>query len=66
MSRRNAKLAIIHDLQCKQSSSSLTKKDLTIIVSALRTMDKTKFTKRDNQDYESLLMYLTKLAYSKK
>lgn len=66
MSRRNAKLAIIHDLQCKQSSASLTKKDLTIIVSALRTMDKTKFTKRDNQDYESLLMYLTKLAYSKK
>ena len=63
MSRRNAKLAIIHDLQCKHGSAILTKKDLSIIVTALRAMDKTNFTKRDNQDYNLLLNYLVNLTY---
>lgn len=35
MSRAKAKLAIIHDLQCKQSDWILTKKDCDMIANAL-------------------------------
>lgn len=66
MSRRNAKLARIIDLQCKQSSATLTKKDLTLIVQGLRELDKSKFTSRDFLEYENLVKYLSNLAYSKK
>lgn len=64
MSRRNANFASIHDLRGYCSDAILTKKDLTLIVTALRNMDKTSFTKRDNSDYNKLVTYLTKLTYS--
>lgn len=65
MSRRNAKLAIIHDLQCKQRDMTLTKRDLVIIVNALRNIDTTKFTERDIREYHSLIRCLSRLAYTK-
>lgn len=40
MSRRNAKFATIHDLQCHMSDCTLTKRDLEFIVRGLREMDK--------------------------
>jgi hypothetical protein len=65
MSRRNAKLAIIHDLQCKQSDMTLTKRDLVIIINALRNIDTTNFTERDLREYYSLIRCLSHLAYTK-
>lgn len=65
MSRRNAKFARIHDLQCHLSDCTLTKRDLEFIVRGLREMDKSNFTNRDLSDYDKLLKYLVRLAYSK-
>lgn len=65
MSRRNAKLAIIHDLQCKQSDMILTKRDLVVIINALRNTDITKFTERDVREFYSLMRGLSHLAYTK-
>lgn len=65
MSRRNARLAIIHDLQCKQSDCTLTKKDLVWIVTSLRQMDKTNFSERDLIEYNLLETYLSHLTYGK-
>ena len=64
MSRRNAKFATIHDLQGRYSDATLTKKDLTLIVTGLKTMDKSSFTKRDNSDYKKLLTYLSLLTFN--
>jgi hypothetical protein len=64
MSRRNAKFATIHDLQGRCSDAVLTKKDLTLIVNGLRTMDKSSFTKRDTNDYNKLLTYLSNLIFN--
>jgi hypothetical protein len=64
MSRRNAKIATIHDLQGKYSDAILSKKDLTLIVNGLRTMDKSSFTERDANDYKKLLAYLSLLAFN--
>lgn len=64
MSRRNAKFATIHDLQGRYSDVTLTKKDLTLIVTGLRTMDKSSFTERDNSDYKKLLTYLSLLTFN--
>lgn len=64
MSRRNAKFATIHDLQGRYSDATLTKKDLTLIVNGLRTMDKSSFTERDNSDYKKLLTYLSLLTFN--
>lgn len=65
MSRRNAKLAILHDLQCHMSDCTLTKKDLEFIVRGLRTLDKSKFTERDLKELESLTLYFSHLTYGK-
>jgi hypothetical protein len=65
MSRRNAKLAIIHDLQCKQGDLILTKRDLVIIINALRNIDTTNFTERDLREYYSLIRCLSHLTYTK-
>lgn len=62
MSRRNAKFAMISDLQCKVGNSTLTKKDLDILVKALRQMDKSQFSKRDMIDYNNLLTYLSRIG----
>lgn len=61
MSRRNAKLAHIKDLQCKHGEATLTKKDLQWIVDGLRLLDKTNFTERDTCEYNQLLQYLVNL-----
>ena len=62
MSRRNAKFAVISDLQCKVVNSTLTKKDLDILVKALRQMDKSQFSKRDMIDYNNLVTYLSRIG----
>ena len=64
MSRRNAKFATIHDLQGRYSDATLTKKDLTLIVTGLITMDKSSFTERDTNDYKKLLTYLSLLTFN--
>lgn len=64
MSRRNAKFATIHDLQGRYSDATLTKKDLTLIVTGLIAMDKSSFTERDNSDYKKLLTYLSLLTFN--
>lgn len=61
MSRRNAKLARIKDLQCKHGEATLTKKDLQWMVDGLRLLDKTNFTERDTNEYNQLLQYLVNL-----
>lgn len=61
MSRRNAKLAHIEDLQHKHGEATLTKKDLQWMVDGLRMLDKTNFTERDNREYTQLLQYLVNL-----
>jgi hypothetical protein len=61
MSRRNAKLAHIKDLQCKHGEATLTKKDLQWMVDGLRLLDKTNFTERDTNEYNQLLQYLVNL-----
>lgn len=65
MSRRNAKFAIIHDLQGHISDCTLTKRDLEFIVRGLRTLDKSKFTERDLKEHESLTLYFSHLTYGK-
>lgn len=65
MSRGNAKLATIHDLQGHISDCTLTKRDLEFIVRGLRTFDKSKFTERDLKKHESLTLYLSHLTYGK-
>lgn len=65
MSRRNAKLAVIHDLQCHISDCTLTKRGLEFIVKGLREMDKSKFTERDLKEHELLILYFSHLTYGK-
>lgn len=65
MSRRNAKLAVICDLQNKQPQCTLTKKNLEFIVKGLRALDKTNFTERDLKEYEVLTLYFSHLTYGK-
>lgn len=65
MSRRNAKFATIHDLQCHISDCTLTKRDLELIVRGLREMNKSSFTNRDLSDYDKLVKYLARLTYYK-
>lgn len=65
MSRRNAKFAVIHDLQCHTSDCTLTKRDLELIVRGLREMNKSNFTNRDLSDYDKLVKYLARLTYYK-
>jgi hypothetical protein len=65
MSRRNAKLAVIYDLQNKQPQCTLTKKNLEFIVKGLRALDNTNFTKRDLKEYEALTLYFSHLTYGK-
>lgn len=66
MSRHNAKLAVIHDLQCRISDCTLTKRDLEFIVKGLREMDKSKFTERDLSECDKLVNYLARLTYYKR
>lgn len=65
MSRRNAKFAVLHDLQCHMSDCTLTKRDLEFIVRGLREMDKSNFTNRDLSDHDKLVRYLARLTYYK-
>lgn len=65
MSRRNAKLAKIVDLQCKQGEATLTKKDLYWITRGLMSLDKSNFTMRDTMELNALLMYFSKLTFQK-
>ena len=65
MSRRNAKFATIHDLQCHMSDCTLNKRDLEFIVRGLRELDKSKFTERDLKEHDSLTLYFSHLTYGK-
>jgi len=65
MSRRNAKLAKIVDLQCKQEEATLTKKDLYWITKGLMSLDKSNFTMRDTIEFNTLLMHFSKLTFQK-
>lgn len=65
MSRSKAKFATIHDLQGHISDCTLTKRDLEFIVRGLRTLDKSKFTKRALKEHESLTLYFSHLTYGK-
>lgn len=65
MSRRNAKLAKIVDLQCKQAEATLTKKDLYWITRGLMSLDKSNFTMRDTMEFNALLMCFSKLTFQK-
>lgn len=65
MSRKNAKLVKISDLQCKQSDVILTKNDLSLIVQGLRSLDKSQFTERKCKELEVLTLYFSKITYSK-
>ena len=66
MSKRNALLAQIHDLQGINPDSSLTKRDLVWILEGLRSLDRSKFTERDCKEYEQLVNYLSHICYSRK
>ena len=65
MSRNNAKLALIVDLQCMESDATLTKRDLQFLITGLQSIDKSSFTMRKKTEVESLLQYLRRIAYSK-
>ena len=66
MSKRNALLAQIHDLQGINPDSSLTKRDLVWILQGLRSLDRSDFTERDYKEYEQLVNYLSHICYSRK
>ena len=64
MSRRNAKLAKLSDLQSRFSDVILTKRDLGLIITGLRNLDRTDFTERDNREYDALVNQLSKITYT--
>ena len=66
MSRRNALLTQIHDLQGINPDSSLTKRDLVWILKGLRSLDRSNFTERDHKEYEQLVRYISCICYSRK
>ena len=66
MSKRNALLAQIHDLQGINPDSSLTKRDLVWILEGLRSLDRSNFTERDYKEYEQLVNYISHICYSRK
>ena len=66
MSKRNALLAQIHDLQGINSDFTLTKRDLVWILGGLRFLDKSDFTERDCKEHERLVNYLSHICYSRK
>lgn len=66
MSKRNALLAQIHDLQGINSDFTLTKRDLVWILEGLRSLDRSDFTERDYKEYEQLVNYISHICYSRK
>ena len=66
MSKRNALLAQIHDLQGINPDARLTKKDLFWILQGLRSLDRSEFTERDYKEYERLVNYISHICYSRK
>lgn len=66
MSKRNALLAQIHDLQCINPDARLTKRDLIWILKGLRSLDRSEFTERDYKEYERLLNCISHICYSRK
>lgn len=66
MSKRNALLAQIHDLQNINPDARLTKRDLVWILGGLRLLDRSKFTERDYKEYERLVNYISHICYSRK
>ena len=61
MSKRNALLAQIHDLQGINPDARLTKKDLFWILQGLRSLDKSEFTERDYKEHERLVIHFAYL-----
>ena len=66
MSKRNALLTQIHDLQGINPDARLTKKDLFWILQGLRSLDRSEFTERDYKEYERLVNYISHICYSRK
>ena len=66
MSKRNALLAQIHDLQGINPGARLTKRDLFWILQGLRSLDKSEFTERDHKEHERLVNYISHIYSSKK
>jgi hypothetical protein len=66
MSKRNALLAQIHDLQGINPDARLTKRDLVWILQGLRSLDRSEFTERDYKEYERLVNYISHICYSRK
>lgn len=66
MSKRNALLAQIQDLQGINPDARLTKRDLFWILQGLRLLDKSNFTERDCKEYELLVNYISHICYSRK
>lgn len=65
MSRKNAKLVQIHDLQNMISDVTLTKRDLVWIIQGLRNLDRSEFTEEDYNECEQLISYFVKLTYKR-
>lgn len=65
MSRQNARLAKIVDMQCKQSDCILEKRDLEWLIHGLCSIDTSSYTMRKKLQIEDLKRYLRKITYSK-